>query len=292
MSGREARREQRSHEEDQAGAADRRQKLIKLASAAAFLALATVAVLIVLSQSQNSGGDTQLEGVAEVKKALAGIPQNGMVLGKPGAKASVLEFADLQCPFCKGYSEEVLPQVIERRVRNGEAKIDFRNYTIIGAGVDARGRCRDRRRRAGTRLEFRRALLPQPGHRGHRLRHRRVPHRDSPGCRGARYRQVEQRSQEQARARPGRRIDPAGRKPRLHRHAVLCPRRAGHLRLGSPGDTGFRRRARIGDLQRRLNGRPQARWRGPTSARLDGDRPLPSLSSPCQATSKGPAARS
>jgi protein-disulfide isomerase len=55
-----------------------------------------------------------------------------MVLGNPGAKVKVLEFGDLQCPFCKGYAEEVLPQVIENRVRSGEATLDFRNFTIIG----------------------------------------------------------------------------------------------------------------------------------------------------------------
>jgi protein-disulfide isomerase len=136
MSGRrdrEARREERLSEEEQVRTAERRQQLVKLGSATAFLALAVVAVLIVISQSQSGGGDTKLEGVAEVKRALDGIPQNGMVLGRPGAEVTVLEFADLQCPVCKGYSEEVLPQVIESRVRGGDAKLDFRNYTIIGA---------------------------------------------------------------------------------------------------------------------------------------------------------------
>ncbi len=137
MSGRqdrEARREERLREEERAGAAERRQNLIKLASAIAFIAVAAVVVLIVVSQNQgsDSGGDSSsLDGTAEVEQELAGIPQNGMVLGEPGAKVTVLEFADLQCPVCKGYSEEVLPQVIENQVRSGEAKLSFRNYTII-----------------------------------------------------------------------------------------------------------------------------------------------------------------
>jgi len=129
---REARREERLREDEQAGASERRQQMIKIASAVAFLAVAAVVVLIVISQNQSSGGDSSdLEGISEVKQELSGIPQNGMVLGDPKAKVTVLEFADLQCPVCKGYSEEVIPQVIENQVRGGEAKLSFRNFTII-----------------------------------------------------------------------------------------------------------------------------------------------------------------
>ncbi len=120
--------------ERQGGGDERRQNLIKLASAIAFVAVAVVVVLIVVSQNQSSdsGGDSSdLDGIAEVKRELSGIQQNGMVLGDPQAKVTVLEFADLQCPVCKGYSEEVLPQVIENQVSSGEAKLSFRNYTII-----------------------------------------------------------------------------------------------------------------------------------------------------------------
>lgn len=137
MSGRrnrETRRDERLREEEQAGAAERRETLIKAGSAAAFLAVAVVAALIVVSQSQSGGGDSSnIQHASEVDRELAGIPQEGMTLGKPNAKVTLLEFADLQCPVCKGYSEDVLPQVIEGRVRSGEAKVDFRNYTVIGA---------------------------------------------------------------------------------------------------------------------------------------------------------------
>lgn len=113
-------------------ATERRQRLIKLGSAAAFLALAIVAVLVVISQSQSDGGDTEIEGAAEIRRMLSGVPQQGMVLGDPSAKVTLLEFGDLQCPVCKGYSEEVLPQLIEGQVARGEAKIDFHNFTILG----------------------------------------------------------------------------------------------------------------------------------------------------------------
>jgi protein-disulfide isomerase len=114
------------------GREERRQRMVKLASAGAFLALVVVAVLIVVSSGSSGGDSGNIVEAREVDRLLDGIPQKGMVLGSPGAKVKVLEFGDLQCPFCKGYSEEVLPQVIENRVRSGEARLDFRNFTIIG----------------------------------------------------------------------------------------------------------------------------------------------------------------
>ncbi len=136
MSGRrdrEARREERLREDEHAGAAERRRRLIKLGSGAGFLALIVLAVVVVITQTQSGGGDAgNIADTRAVDQLLDGIPQHGMTLGEPGAKVTLLEFGDLQCPVCKGYSEEVLPQVIEGRVQNGEAKIDFRNFTIIG----------------------------------------------------------------------------------------------------------------------------------------------------------------
>ncbi|HEU4943858.1 MAG TPA: thioredoxin domain-containing protein [Solirubrobacterales bacterium] len=110
---------------------ERRQRVVQLGSAAAFLAIVVVAVLIVIGQSQTDGGDTSLEGADVVRQELAGIPQDELVLGDPGARVTLVEFGDLQCPVCKGYAEEVIPDVIDSKVRGGEARIEFRNFTII-----------------------------------------------------------------------------------------------------------------------------------------------------------------
>jgi protein-disulfide isomerase len=130
-SSREARREERLEAEGAGRHDERRKRLLQIGSAAVFLAVVVVAVLIVVSQSESDGGDTSLEGVATVGSELKGIAQNGMTLGDPSAKVTLAEFGDLQCPVCKGFAEEVIPAVIDSKVRSGEAKIEFRNFTII-----------------------------------------------------------------------------------------------------------------------------------------------------------------
>src|SRR4029077_6886735 len=130
---REKRREQRLQEETKADAGERRTRLLQLGAGAVFLAIAVVVVLIVVNPSDNGGGDaTNLKEVSAVDSLVGGVPQNGMVLGKPGAKVELIEYGDLQCPVCKAYSEEILPQVIENKVDGGAAKIAFHNFTIIG----------------------------------------------------------------------------------------------------------------------------------------------------------------
>jgi protein-disulfide isomerase len=112
---------------------DRRSRLLQLTAGAAFLAVAAVLVLIVVSATgSGNGGDTELEGVPEVRTLLGGIPQQRMLLGNPKAPVELVEFGDLQCPICAGYAKDILPPVMETRVRAGEVKISFRNLTILG----------------------------------------------------------------------------------------------------------------------------------------------------------------
>jgi protein-disulfide isomerase len=111
---------------------ERRTKLRQVAAGAVFLAIVVVAVLIVVNSSSSDGGDTNLEGAAEVNRSLKGIPQGEILLGDPSAPVELVEFGDLQCPVCAGYAEEILPPIIENQVRQGKVKIDFRNFTIIG----------------------------------------------------------------------------------------------------------------------------------------------------------------
>ena len=130
---RERRREERLREESQVESRDRRSRLLQMGAGAVFLVIVAVVVLIVVSSSgSGSGGDTKLEEVGAVDSLLSGIPQQGSTLGDPKAPVELIEFGDLQCPVCKAYSEELLPPLIEGQVKQGQAKVSFRNFTIIG----------------------------------------------------------------------------------------------------------------------------------------------------------------
>ena len=123
-----------------------RERRIWLLAGAGVLAAVIVAVAIAVSQGGaddeepspapgSGGGQEQTEDVFE------GIPQSGVSLGDPDAPATLIEFADLQCPFCAEYSRDVLPTLIDRYVRTGKLKVEARPVAIIGDGVDSnRGR--------------------------------------------------------------------------------------------------------------------------------------------------------
>ncbi|MFN8161016.1 MAG: thioredoxin domain-containing protein [Solirubrobacterales bacterium] len=131
-------REQRLAEEAKAQAVERRQRMLKFGAAAVLGAIVVVVAAILISQSGSGGGDSSVEGAADVNQLLAGVPHKEMVLGDPANKVEILEFGDLQCPVCKEYSESVIPQLISGPVSGGEAKLEFRNYIVIGSqSVDA-----------------------------------------------------------------------------------------------------------------------------------------------------------
>lgn len=73
-----------------------------------------------------------MTGAAESRALLANVPQDGAVLGNPRARVRLVEYADLQCPACKAYSDQALPTLIERYVRPGRVALEFRHFPIVG----------------------------------------------------------------------------------------------------------------------------------------------------------------
>lgn len=54
------------------------------------------------------------------------------VLGQDGAKVTIVEFADLRCPFCDQFFKDTLPQIKKDYVDSGKVKIYWRSYAFLG----------------------------------------------------------------------------------------------------------------------------------------------------------------
>jgi protein-disulfide isomerase len=106
--------------------------------AAALLA----AALVIASQFGNAGSDTAtpassgLFGAADNAMLLTGIPQHGATLGSPKAPVTLVEYADLQCPYCGEFARNALPTLIADYVRTGKVKLVFRGLAFVGPESD------------------------------------------------------------------------------------------------------------------------------------------------------------
>ena len=67
---------------------------------------------------------------------LTGIPQDGVALGSPDAPRTLAVYADLQCPYCREWDEGQLPGIVERHVRAGDVRLEFRGLAFIGPESD------------------------------------------------------------------------------------------------------------------------------------------------------------
>ena len=89
---------------------------------------AAVAALIVVAAILMSQGGAEDDGGAP----LPPLQQDGVSLGDPDAPATLIEFADLQCPFCADYATEELPRVIDSYVRDGRLRLELRLLAFLG----------------------------------------------------------------------------------------------------------------------------------------------------------------
>jgi len=132
----QARAEREAAERARAQAAARNTRLKQLGG---ILVIATtiVALLIVISSSGTDDGPKkaageQVAGQTEVAARYAGMPQDGIALGKPDAPVTLVEFADMQCPFCADFATGGLPTLVEEEVKSGKLRVEFRTMAFIG----------------------------------------------------------------------------------------------------------------------------------------------------------------
>jgi protein-disulfide isomerase len=99
---------------------------VKLLGLAAVAAIVVVAAAILISQS--GADDEEASSPPRVER----IAQDEVWLGDPDAPATLIEFADLQCPFCAEFANDELPGVIDEYVRDGRLRLELRLLAFLG----------------------------------------------------------------------------------------------------------------------------------------------------------------
>ena len=136
-------------ERAEAASAQRRKRLTILLAVLGAAAVLVVVAIVVSGGKDNSAQNRPaaaqkaagpIPGQKESAEMLAGIPQQGIYLGKPSAPVRLVEFADLQCPFCREYALQTLPQLVQDYVRTGKVRMEFRNLSFIGDDSVTAGR--------------------------------------------------------------------------------------------------------------------------------------------------------
>lgn len=54
-------------------------------------------------------------------------------IGQPNAPVTIAVWGDYQCPFCKKFEAETLPQIIKDYVDVGKVKVVFMDFTFLGS---------------------------------------------------------------------------------------------------------------------------------------------------------------
>jgi protein-disulfide isomerase len=127
----QAREQRKALEEASAAEASQRKRLIQLGGVAAVV---VVVIAIILVATGGGSKSAPAPASPEAKSAettvtalLQGIPQSGSTLGNPSAPITIQYFGDLECPICKEFTLGALPPLIEKYVRTGKVKIEYRS---------------------------------------------------------------------------------------------------------------------------------------------------------------------
>jgi protein-disulfide isomerase len=107
-----------------------------LAVAAVLGAALIGASVLGASSDRRDDGGVPAQQLAGDPALLRGLPQDGPVLGSPDAPLTLVEYADLQCPFCAEWARRAFPELVRDYVAPGRLRIEFRGLAFVGPDSD------------------------------------------------------------------------------------------------------------------------------------------------------------
>ncbi len=105
------------------------------------IAAIVVVAVAVLTAINVTGGDSKgsssnLAGIDDATTLFDGIPQSGLEIGKTDAPVAIVEYMDLQCPFCRNAATSTVPEILTRFVRTDQAKLQLQPLGFVRSDVN------------------------------------------------------------------------------------------------------------------------------------------------------------
>lgn len=112
----------------------RTQLLVAAAVGALAVFSVTLGLLVLSGRSHHASVavGVKLPQAAQVHTLLAGIPQHGLTLGSEAAPVKLVEYYDLQCPYCRMFTMNDAPTLIARYVRTGKVLYEAVPLAFVG----------------------------------------------------------------------------------------------------------------------------------------------------------------
>ncbi len=122
-------------------------RALAIAGGVVLVAVVAIVLGVVLSRGGSGGNGGVLQGLPSIGNAkwegaldgapdanalFQGIPQKGLVLGKPSAPVEMEMFIDVQCPLCQSYEVSSLPTVVQQNIQNGKVQLHLQPWAFLG----------------------------------------------------------------------------------------------------------------------------------------------------------------